>query len=141
MTREEARLFVSSLDTLRTDATDAQASKAVGVYPSMRYDNNLIKAKTRINYNGTLYLATVDLWDTEANNPDNAPTLWERIMYYNGVRIIPESITVTSVFGQGEYGFWEKTGELYQSVVPNNVYTPEQYPANWILIPEWPENL
>ena len=61
---------------------DKQASEVASLYPGMKYDGSLIKAGTRINHGGVLFKAAVDLWDTEENNPENAPTLWEEIQYH-----------------------------------------------------------
>ena len=128
---EISRLFImQNINTVITD--DATASRAVEFHPKMKYDGSLIPAKTRINWHGTLKRAAVDLWDTEANNPDNAPTLWEDIAYRDGFRIIPEVITATLAFKEGELGWWGDV--LYRSKVNGNVYTPAVYPANWELV-------
>lgn len=125
---EVNRLFLmQNINTVITD--DAVASRAVEFHPEMKYDGSLIPAKTRINWNGTLKRSTVDIWDTKENNPDNAPTLWEDIVYRNGFRIIPEVITATLAFAEGEYGWWGDV--LYKSKVDGNVYTPTVYPDNW----------
>ena len=117
---------------------DKTASIAPELFEVMRYDERLeneeiplIKAGTRINWKGTLKRAAVDLWDTKENNPDNAPTLWEDIIYRAGHRIIPDVITVGLAFSKGETGWWGDT--LYVSNVDNNVYTPEQYADNWVV--------
>lgn len=125
------RLFiVQNINTVITD--DATASRAVEFHPEMKYDGSLIAAKTRINWKGTLKRAAVDIWDTEANNPDNAPTLWEDIAYRDGFRIIPEVITATLAFSEGECGWWGD--KLYRSKVTGNAYTPEVCPDNWELV-------
>ena len=108
---------------------DKFASLLIILYPEMQYNGALIPAKTRINWHGKLKRAAVDVWDTEANNPDNASTLWEDIDYRDGFRIIPETITATLAFTEGEYGWWKD--ELYRSRVGGNVYTPEVYPDYW----------
>lgn len=90
-----------------------------------------IEAGTRINHNGSIKRAAVDLWDTEANNPDNAPTLWEDILYRDGYRIIPDVITAGTAFALDELGWWGD--KLYKSLLSANVYTPEQYPNGWEL--------
>ena len=108
---------------------DKSASLLIILYPEMQYNGKLIPAKTRINWHGKLKRAAVDVWDTEANNPDNASTLWEDIDYRDGFRIIPEIITATLAFTEGEYGWWKD--ELYRSKVGGNVYTPEVYPDYW----------
>lgn len=113
---------------------DKTASISAELYDSMKEDGSLVKAGVRINWNGILKKAAVDLWDTPENNPDNAPALWEDIQYRLGYRIIPETITVTSAFAQGEYGWWGDI--LYRSKVDSNVYTPEQYRPNWEIAAE-----
>ena len=116
---------------------DKTASLAPEVFSRMKQvkDTNieipLIKAGTRINWNGTLKRAMVDLWDTEENNPDNAPTLWENISYKLGNRIIPETIIAGSAFAKDDLGWWND--KLYMSLIDNNVWTPEQYPDGWLI--------
>ena len=129
MTRSEAQKLIADIVKLRESATDAQASSAMRVYPTLKQDGSLIKYGTRINYNGTIIRAAVDLYDTETNSPENAPTLWEELNYKDGYRIIPEVITVGTAFSKGELGWWND--ELYESLVDSNVYTPSQYALNW----------
>lgn len=119
-------------DVLRAEASDATASKVPMVYDKLKEDGSLVKVGTRINWNGKLMRAAVDLWDIATNNPDNAPTLWEELMYRDGIRIIPEVITTTTAFAKDELGWWG--GNVYKSLVNANVYTPEQYSFNWELV-------
>ena len=128
---EVSRLFIAqNINTVITD--DETASRAVDFHPVMKYDGALIPHGTRINWNGQLKRAAVDIWDTEANNPDNAPALWEDINYRNGFRVIPKNITAGTAFAKGEYGWWGET--LYQSTIDNNVWTPDAYPAGWEVV-------
>ena len=129
MTRSEAQKLIADIVKLREAATDAQASLTVSVYPTLKQDGSLIKSGTRINHNGMIIRAAVDLYDTEINSPENAPTLWEALNYKEGYRTIPEVITVGTAFSKGELGWWND--ELYESLVDSNVYTPDQYAPNW----------
>lgn len=130
-TKADAIAFRKQIEAAAINLDDKGASMAADFYSDMKYNGELVEAGTRINHNGILYKAAVDLWNTEENNPDNAPDLWERILYHDGIRIIPEVITVTSAFSEGEKGYWEADGNVYISLVDANVYTPEQYAANW----------
>lgn len=123
--RKSAMLSVVGLE-------DRHASEVVSLYPVMKYNGELISAGTRICFDGELFKASVDLWDTEENNPVNAPELWEDINYKEGYRIIPEIITVGTAFSIDECGWWNNI--LYKSIIDSNVYTPEQYPAGWELV-------
>ena len=134
MTRKEALRLRSIVEQAAASLDDKTASCGMALFPRLKQDGALVKAGTRINWNGTLKRAAVDLWDTPENNPDNAPTLWADIQYRNGYRIIPDAITVTTAFAEGEYGWWGDV--LYKSKVNSNVYTPEQYAPNWEAVTE-----
>ena len=113
--------------------TDAQASEVAAIYPVLMEDGSLIKAGTRINWEGKLMRAASDLWDRPENNPDNAPALWEEINYREGYRVIPETITAGTAFAEGERGWWGDV--LYESVFDGqNVWTPEAYPGGWTVV-------
>ena len=99
------------------------------LFPKLKQNGALISAGTRINWNGTIKKASVDLWDTAENNPDNASSLWQDIEYKDGYRFIPDTLTVTTAFAKDEFGWWN--GVLYKSLVDANVYTPAVYRANW----------
>lgn len=129
MTRTEAENLIAAIVKLRDGATNKQASMAIDVYPALKNSGALIKAGTRIKWKGVLKRAAVDLYDTETNTPDNAPTLWEDISYKDGYRIIPETITAGLAFTKGEIGWWK--GVKYKSLIDANVYTPDAYPAGW----------
>lgn len=129
MNREEADRLYTVIMAGISPLDDQTASIAPELYNRMRFDGSLIMAGTRINWNGTLKRAAVDLLDTTENTPDNAPTLWEDIMYRAGYRIIPDVITVGLAFSKDELGWWGDV--LYRSKVDSNVYTPEQYSPNW----------
>ena len=108
---------------------DRTVSTAPEALPRLRQDGSLIKAGKRINWNGTIKRAAVDLWDTAANTPDAAPALWEDIGYREGYRIIPETITAGTAFAMDELGWWG--GTLYRSLLDANVWTPDANPSGW----------
>lgn len=131
---EVSRLFImQNINTVITD--DATASRAVEFHPELRQDKvqtestPLIKAGKRIRWGNGLKKAAVDLWDTEANNPDNEPTLWADLAYRNGFRIIDEVLTVTTAFSNGELGWWGD--DLYRSKKDANVYNPAVRAEDW----------
>ena len=132
MTREEAMKLRSIVEIAAVSLDDKTASEGATLFPRLKQDGSLVRAGTRINWHGTIKRAAVDLWDTEANNPDNAPTLWEDIAYKQGYRIIPETITAGTAFAKDECGWWGDV--LYKSLIDANVYTPAQYPAGWEVV-------
>lgn len=126
---ETARKTRAAMVTAAASLDDATASTAPDMFRRLRYDGKKVDVGTRINWNGIVKKAAVDLWDTTENSPENAPTLWADIDYRDGYRIIPEVITVTTAFSKDECGWWGDV--LYRSTMDGNVYTPEQYPDGW----------
>lgn len=129
MKRSEALKLRAIVEQAVVSIDDKLASEGACLFPSLKNNNSLISAGTRINWGGLVKKAALDLWDTTENNPDNAPNLWEDIEYRKGIRIIPSVITATNTFAKDEFGWWGD--KLYKSIVDANVYTPDQYSANW----------
>lgn len=126
--RVQRELILKAMENLN----DQDASRVPEFYITLKYDGSFVPNGARVNWNGVLKKAVVDIWDREENNPDNAPTLWINIDYKDGIRIIPETITVSTAFAKDELGRWGEI--LYKSLVDANVYTPDQYAANWIVV-------
>lgn len=129
---DKARLQRQNILIGSSSLDDKTASETPELFGKLNENGELVKAGTRINWNGTLKRASVDLWDTKENNPDNASNLWEDIEYKNGIRIIPEVITAGTAFSKDELGYWQDV--LYKSLIDNNVWTPEANPSGWELV-------
>lgn len=129
---EKAKLQRQNIILASASLDDKDASKTPELFGKLNQNGELVKAGTRINWNGLLKRAAVDLWDTKENNPDNAPTLWEDIAYKDGIRIIPEVITAGTAFMKDERGWWKNV--LYTSLLDNNVWTPEANPSGWAIV-------
>lgn len=132
MKRSEAIYLRSVVEQAATSLDDKTASTAATLFPRLNADGSLVSAGTRINWNGIIKKAAVDLWDTAENDPDNAPSLWQDIEYKEGYRIIPDTLTVTTAFAKDECGWWD--GVLYRSLIDANVYTPAVYPQGWEVV-------
>ena len=132
MTREQAIRLREIVEQAAASLDDRTASEGAALFPRLKADGSLVSAGTRINWNGVLKQASVDLWDTTENNPDNAPTLWVDIAYRDGIRIIPETITAAQAFAKGELGWWD--GHIYKSGMDGNVWTPGTQGAPWELV-------
>lgn len=129
---ERANIQRANILKAMMSLNDQDASITPEFYDHLKGEGALISVGTRINWNGRLKRAAVDLWDTEENNPENAPSLWEDIAYREGIRIIPSELTTGTAFAKDEIGWWGE--DLYKSLLDSNVWTPEAYPAGWAVI-------
>lgn len=130
MTEIEVRALRAALEALSQNLSDKESTEHNNLWmlPHFVANGELIRANTKVNWNGVVKKSRVDLWATEENDPTHE-TLWEEVMYRDGIRVIPNTITVTSLFSKDELGWWMDI--LYKSKVDANAYTPEQYPQNW----------
>lgn len=116
-----------------TSLDDASASNAAELFPALKQDGSLVSAGTRINWGGTIKRASVDLWDTEANNPDNAPTLWEDIAYKDGYRVLTGAISASNPVQVDEICWYN--GVKYKNILGTvNVHLPDVYPDGWEVV-------
>lgn len=76
-THQEAKQFRAAIETAVQSLDDETAATAAALFPALKRDGSLIRAGTRICWNGRVIRAIVDLWDRADHSPENAPTLWE----------------------------------------------------------------
>lgn len=132
MTRDEAMKLRAIVEQAAASLDDKTASEGVQLFPRLKHDGALIRTGTRINWKGTIKRAKVDLWDTEINNPDNAPALWDDIQYRAGIRIAPATFTSTNAASYGELMWFGD--EVYKSLKEGNTHTPDQAPTVWEIV-------
>ena len=114
------------------------AGRMIDCFPTMAEvcaEGELIRALTRIRDDAdpsVIWRSNVDLWNTNENSPQNAPTLWDKIEYHNGIRIIPDVIPATLAWMNGELGW--RDGHVYKSGMDGNVYLPGTQGAPWELV-------
>ena len=114
--------------TILSGMTDAERSSVQTLHEMWRagrtFEVGEIVARGDLLYKCLIAHTSQQTWA-----PEDAPSLWAKIMYKDGIRIIPEVIEAAQAFSAGELGWWGET--LYRSLIAANVYTPEQYPAGW----------
>lgn len=117
------------IDTLATSATDAAASRVPALYPTLAYTGALIKAGTRIRWGDRLYSAQYDTWDRQDTDPEHDANGWAPLNFHSGYRDIPDTMTTSNMFKKDEIGW--RTNKFWKSLIDNNSWTPEGYPAGW----------
>lgn len=136
MTRDEALKLRATIEKLIGNATVDQldnktAYEAKILFSSTSvWDGRLIKVGQRIRWGDKLMAAKNDLWATDANNPDNAPTLWEEILYRDGYRVLTGAISASNPVQPGEC-CWEND-VLYECIYHVScTYRPSEYAQAW----------
>lgn len=131
MNLTQAMKLRAAMVTASESLDDKTASTAPEMFGKLKQSGALVKAGIRINWNGVVKKANVDLWDTAENSPENAPDLWSDLAFHDGYRIIPTVFTAELAFSEGETGWWEQDGCYYTANANGTVWTPAEYPSAW----------
>lgn len=125
MSREEIHKQIAALLKNADDKTRSQAEGLHGYWYAGKY----YEVGEVVDFEGSLYRCLTSHSAQETWKPDVSPSLWVRIMYREGIRIIPDVIEATAPFMKNEQGWWG--ADLYRCLMDYCVHTPEQYPAAW----------
>jgi len=112
---------------------DADALEAKELYPQWSGNGVVYLADDRIRYEGVLYKVLQPHVSQESWTPTAAPSLYAKVL-------IPDPETIPEWEQPGStnaYMIGDKVmfnGQTYESVIDNNIWSPESYPAGWRLI-------
>lgn len=127
---EQARKIRSDMNTVTANLTDAEAVKVIGLYLPWTVGENCAVGEIR-RYNNKLYRC-LQAHITQSNwTPDAVPALWVEVAAEGEYREIKDNMLSTEAFALGEIGWYQTKTNLFKSLIDNNVYTPNAYPAGW----------
>lgn len=132
---DEAGKFADELilTNVMTSATDAQAYSMRYLYPAWSSDSVEYKKDERLMYNDKFYKVLQNHTSQESWTPDAASSLFVEISDPNAE--YPEFKQPT-----GSHDAYQKNdkvtykGKKYISLIDNNAWSPDDYPAGWQLV-------
>ena len=113
--------------------TDEDALEAVNLFTNWHPNKAYIKDE-RVNYEGILYKCLQAHTSQDNWTPTAAPSLWAKVLIPDA-NVIPdwEQPDSTNAYMKGDKVMFN--GQVYESAIDNNVWSPAAYPAGWTLIP------
>ena len=134
MTRIElARKLRSIIERAAQSALDDEtALGAVLLFPRWKA-GAIYPAETRVNHDGILYRCLQEHTSQESWNPVDAPSLWAKVLIPDP-DVIPEWEQPESTNGYMKGDKVRFNGAVYVSLIDNNIWSPEAYPAGWELV-------
>ena len=108
---------------------DADALEAVTLFPLWKPGEEY-KAGQKVQDKGILYTVLQDHTSQDGWAPDVAPSLFAKVLIPDP-DIIPdwEQPSSTNPYMKGDRVRFE--GDVYESLIDNNVWSPSAYPAGW----------
>ncbi len=129
---ERARLLRKSIERTTQTLGDEEALKVIELHPAWAPDM-VCKAGEKARYNGVLYKCLQDHVSQETWTPEAAPSLWAKVLNPDP-GVIPdwEQPGADNGYKIGDKVKYKE--HIYQSLIDNNVWSPDAYPAGWELI-------
>ena len=136
MTREKAYQLRKIIEKAVISLTDEDALEAVALYPEWDGGLFVYEVGDRVRYIGELYKVLQHHTSQMDWNPEASPSLFARVLTGETPEDIRdwEQPDSTNPYMTGDRVRFE--GQIYESVIDNNIWSPATYPAGWTLITE-----
>lgn len=99
------------------------------VYPVWSGNNVEYKKDMRVTYNSVLYKVLQDHTSQETWTPTSAPSLFAKVLTSEDEILEWEQPSADNAYMIGDKVKFN--GKIYESVIDNNVWSPEAYPQGW----------
>ena len=86
----------------------------------------------RVRYIGKLYRCEQAHTSQDGWEPDRTPALWTEVAEPGEIPVWRQPTGAQDAYMTGDRVWYpDKHGSVYESLIDNNVYSPEAYPAGW----------
>lgn len=129
LTVNDAEKYRQIIETAAEFLSDEQALKAPMLFEHWKPDTAYEVGK-RICYNGVLY-SVLQAHTSQADwTPDVSPSLFAKVLIPDP-EVIPdwEQPDSTNPYMTGDKVRYN--GKIYESLIDNNIWSPDAYPAGW----------
>lgn len=113
---------------------DEDALGGVELFPRWNEDKSY-EVDDRVSYNGVLYKCLQAHTSQSTWIPTDSPSLWAKVLIPDP-EVIPdwEQPDSTNPYMKGDKVRYN--GKVYESLIDNNIWSPEAYPAGWSEVTE-----
>lgn len=129
---ELARKLRPYIEKAAMSLSEEDALEAVQLFPNWRPDAAYL-VDDKVQYEGILYKCLQSHAAQEVWTPVAAPSLWAKVLIPDP-NVVPEweQPDSTNPYMRGDRVMFE--GEVYESAIDNNIWSPSTYPAGWTKI-------
>lgn len=109
--------------------SDGAALKMPEVFPHWSGNSKEYVKDDKVLYNDALYKVLQNHTSQETWTPTSAPSLFAKVLTSEGEILDWEQPSSTNPYMKGDKVKFN--GKIYESVIDNNVWSPDAYPAGW----------
>ena len=124
--------LVETKNTYQTklrSVSDGAALKMLKVFPHWSGNSKEYVKDDKVLYNDVLYKVLQNHTSQEGWTPTSAPSLFAKVLTSEGEILDWEQPDSTNPYMKGDKVKFN--GKIYESVIDNNVWSPEAYPQGW----------
>lgn len=134
ISREKAYKLRALIEKAAKNLDDDDALEGIELYPYWAPDTSYI-IDDRIRYNEKLY-KVVQAHTSQSNwTPDLTPALYTEVAPVGTIPVWHQPTGAQDAYNTGDKVHYpDEEGPVYISLIDNNVWSPETYPAGWQLI-------
>ena len=127
---ELARKLRPYIEKAALSLSDEDALEAVDLFPNWNKDHGEYLKDDKVKFEGVLYKCLQAHHSQEMWYPTAAPSLWAKVLIPDE-NVIPEweQPDSTNPYMKGDKVMFE--GQVYESLIDNNIWSPAAYPAGW----------
>lgn len=125
---EDAPEFREKINLLLQKLDDEEAVENTVLFPKWAAGVEY-KKDDKVRYEGTLYKVLQAHTSISTWTPEAAPSLFAHVLSESGQVLPWEQPDSTNAYMTGDRVWYNN--EMYESLVDNNVWSPEAYPAGW----------
>ena len=129
---ERARQLRKIIELSAQSLDDEMAITSIELFPEWKTETAYSTGE-KIKYNNVLYKCLQSHTSQDTWTPTEAPSLFAKVLIPDP-EVIPEweQPGSTNPYMKGDKVRYK--GEVYESLIDNNIWSPEAYPAGWQLI-------
>lgn len=130
ITKEKAYALRKLIEQAAASLSDEDALTGVELFPRWNENGISYAVGDRVLYNGTLFKCLQAHTSQATWTPTDAPSLWAKVLIPDP-EVIPEWEQPESTNGYMKGDKVRYNGKVYESLIDNNIWSPEAYPAGW----------
>ena len=134
MKREHAQKLRAMIVKASVSLPDEDALEAVELFQRWAADTEYV-TNVRVGYNGKLYRCVQAHTSQNEWTPDATPALWTEVAKPGEIPVWKQPTGAQDAYQTGDKVHYpDADGAVYESLIDNNVYSPEAYPAGWRVV-------
>jgi hypothetical protein len=134
MTREHAYKIREMLHKASASLADTDALEAIELLPAWQNDTDYV-VDVRVRYDDKLYRCVQTHHSQTDWTPDATPALWTEVAKPGEIPVWRQPTGAQDAYNTGDKVHYpDADGPVYESIVDNNVWSPEDYLAGWKMV-------